>query len=130
VDIKALNKVAVAGCYLDGDIFTYNNETYQIRTEIDNTWGLIEENIIYVRLTTKHTVRHAEFNAIGKLTRSSESSTGASVFMTHTPCEQCADLMLMAGIKELYYLDKYRTTEGLIMLEESGVYVEEFTRNS
>jgi len=72
---------------------------------------------------TKPEVLHAESNAIAKLARSSESGEGASIFITHAPCIDCAKLIYQSGIKEVYYRHRYRKTEGLDFLEQSNIKV-------
>ena len=76
---------------------------------------------------TKPEVIHAEMNAIAKVASSTESAQGASMFCTHTPCTECAKMIVHAGIKEVfvgevYESDAYKSGEDL--LEESGVRVE------
>ena len=68
-------------------------------------------------------VRHAEKNALMKLTRSHESSVGASLFITHAPCYYCAVDIVDAGIVEVYYRHTYRCDSGLSHLEQKSVKV-------
>ena len=72
---------------------------------------------------TKPEVIHAESNAISKLARSSESGEGATMFITHAPCMDCAKLIYQSGISTVYYDTEYRATEGVEFLEKSGVAV-------
>ena len=74
---------------------------------------------------TKPEVVHAEACAIAKLARSTQSSQGASAFVTTAPCEGCATLLVTAGITEVYYINTYRSQAGLALLQQSGVYVEQ-----
>jgi dCMP deaminase len=78
---------------------------------------------------TKSEVLHAETNAIAKLARSSESGEGASLFVTHSPCLECAKLIYQAGIKEVYYENHYRDTTGVNFLLKSGVVIERFNQS-
>jgi dCMP deaminase len=75
------------------------------------------------RLITKSDVLHAEENAILKLAREGGNANGATMFCTRSVCQNCAKMVIAAGIKEFYFLEKYRTTEGLDMLEKAGVTV-------
>jgi dCMP deaminase len=75
-------------------------------------------------LTTKHEVLHAETNAIAKLAKSTESGNGATLFVTHSPCLDCAKLVYQSGINSVFYRNSYRTDEGLQFLEKAGVQVE------
>jgi dCMP deaminase len=77
------------------------------------------------RLKTKLEVLHAESNAISKLAKSSESGLGATLFVTHSPCLQCAKLILQSGISNVYYNENYRDDLGLTFLEKSGILVEQ-----
>tara|TARA_B110000037_G_scaffold41595_1_gene51434 strand:- start:8303 stop:8755 length:453 start_codon:yes stop_codon:yes gene_type:complete len=72
---------------------------------------------------TKAEVLHAETNAIAKLAKSSESGLGATMFVTHAPCIDCAKLVYQSGIATVYYKNKYRSTQGLEFLDKSGVEV-------
>jgi dCMP deaminase len=76
-------------------------------------------------LQTKDEVLHAESNAIAKLARSVESGEGASLFVTHSPCLDCAKLIYQAGIQHLYYGLHYRDQAGIEFLNKSGVVVEQ-----
>jgi dCMP deaminase len=77
-----------------------------------------------ISLKTKPEVIHAESNAIGKLARSSESGEGASMYITHAPCFDCAKLIHVAGIKKVFYREAYRSTEGIEFLNKSNIEVE------
>jgi dCMP deaminase len=76
-------------------------------------------------LETKAEVLHAESNAVAKLARSVESGDGATLFVTHSPCLNCAKLIYQAGIARLYYGAEYRDTAGVDFLNKSGVVVEQ-----
>ena len=73
---------------------------------------------------TKPYVLHAEANAITKLARSSNNSDGATIYITASPCIECAKLIIQAGIKRVVYGEKYRLTDGVELLERAGVEVE------
>ena len=81
------------------------------------------DNIIETRLKTKPEVLHAETNAIAKLAKSTESGLGATMFITHAPCLDCAKLIFQSGIGSVLYRDAYRDTGGVTFLEKSGVEV-------
>ena len=74
--------------------------------------------------TSKPYVLHAEANAITKLAKSSNSSDGATLYVTASPCIECAKLIIQAGIKRVVYTEKYRLTDGIDLLERAGVTVE------
>lgn len=76
-------------------------------------------------LVTKPEVLHAETNAIAKLARSPESGLGATLFVTHAPCMDCAKLVYQSGIFSVYYRNSYRDSSGLEFLTKAGVKVEQ-----
>lgn len=75
------------------------------------------------RLTSKPEVMHAERNALDKLARGPESGAGATLFVTHAPCIECAKSIYGAGIEVVYYRDKYRSEDGIDFLIKAGVNV-------
>ena len=74
-------------------------------------------------LKTKLEVLHAETNAIAKLAKSNESGMGATMFITHAPCLDCAKLIYQSGIGSVLYRNSYRDTSGVTFLEKSGIQV-------
>ncbi|MDR3057848.1 MAG: dCMP deaminase family protein [Prevotella sp.] len=72
---------------------------------------------------TKPYVLHAEANAITKVACSHNSSLGATMYVTTSPCIECAKLIIQAGIKRVVYNQKYRRTDGASLLERAGVEV-------
>ena len=72
---------------------------------------------------TKTYVLHAEANAITKLARSSNNSDGATIYITASPCIECAKLIIQAGIKRVVYGEKYRLTDGIELLQRAGIEV-------
>jgi dCMP deaminase len=81
------------------------------------------ENGNWVKLKTKPEVLHAESNAIAKLAKSSNSGVGSTIFVTHSPCMECAKLIAQSGISSVYYNENYRDDAGIRFLEKSGVEV-------
>ena len=77
-----------------------------------------------ISLKTKAEVIHAESNAIGKLARSSESGEGATMYITHAPCFDCAKLIHVAGINKVFYRNQYRNTDGIDFLNKCNIEVE------
>lgn len=75
-------------------------------------------------LKTKPEVLHAETNAIAKLAKSNESGLGATMFITHSPCMDCAKLVYQSGINTVYYRNSYRDEDGIQFLEKAGVKIE------
>ena len=81
-------------------------------------------------LKSKPEVLHAETNAIAKLAKSTESGDGAVLFVTHSPCLDCAKLIFQSGICSVFYRDSYRSTDGTAFLERSGVKVTQVKKGS
>lgn len=73
---------------------------------------------------TKPYVLHAEANAITKLARSGNNSEGSTLYVTASPCIECAKLIIQAGIRRVVYAEKYRLTDGIDLLTRAGVEVE------
>lgn len=74
-------------------------------------------------LKTKPEVLHAETNAIAKLARSSESGLDSDLFVTHSPCLDCAKIIYQSGIRRVYYANHYRDNSGLDFLQKSGIEI-------
>lgn len=70
---------------------------------------------------TKPYVLHAEANAITKVARSNNSSDGATLYVTSSPCVECSKLIIQAGIRRVVYHDEYRITDGLDLLRRAGI---------
>jgi dCMP deaminase len=75
-------------------------------------------------LVTRKEVLHAETNAIAKLAKSNESGLGATMFITHAPCLDCAKLIYQSGIGSVLYRNSYRSDDGISFLQKAGVTVE------
>lgn len=79
---------------------------------------------------TKPYVLHAEANAITKVAKSSNSSLGATLYITDAPCLECAKLIIQAGIARVVYTKEYRISDGVELLRKAGVRVERFEEQS
>ena len=73
---------------------------------------------------TKHYVLHAEANAITKLASSTQSSIGATVYVTDAPCIECAKLIIQSHIVRVVYSIEYRLRDGIDLLERAGIQVD------
>ena len=69
---------------------------------------------------TKPYVLHAEANAISKVAKSGNSSEGATLYVTASPCMECAKLIIQAGIKRVVYMDEYRLLDGIELWRRAG----------
>ena len=82
------------------------------------------ENVCEEDGVTKPYVLHAEANAITKVAKSGNSSDGATLYVTASPCLECSKLIIQAGIKRVVYRDEYRLTDGIDLLRRAGIEVE------
>jgi dCMP deaminase len=111
------------GCIIvkDSSIISYGyNGT---PTGFDNTCEelLTDSETEELYTITKKEVLHSESNAISKVAKSSNSSDGADMYVTLSPCFECSKLIIQAGIKRLFYREEYRLREGLELLEKAGI---------
>ena len=74
---------------------------------------------------TKPYVLHAEANAITKVAKSGNSSEGATLYVTASPCVECAKLIIQAGIRRVVYTDAYPLTDGVDLLRRAGIEIEQ-----
>ena len=82
------------------------------------------ENVCEEDGVTKPYVLHAEANAITKVAKSCNSSDGATLYVTASPCLECSKLIIQSGIKRVVYRDEYRLTDGIDLLRRAGIEVE------
>ena len=82
------------------------------------------ENVCEENGVTKPYVLHAEANAISKVAKSGNSSEDATLYVTASPCIECAKLIIQCGIKRVVYKDEYRLTDGIDLLKRAGIEVE------
>ena len=103
-----------------------NPDPYAVNHEdayADKNKNLEDDSGTRYKLVTRSEVLHAESNAIAKLAKSTESGENAELYITLSPCLDCAKLILQTGIKNVYYKDKYRDDTGIVFLEKSGIKV-------
>jgi dCMP deaminase len=79
---------------------------------------------------TKPYVLHAEANAITKVAKSNNSSEGATLYITTSPCMECAKLIIQAGITRVVYSNQYRITDGIDLLRRAGIEVSHIDINT
>ncbi len=97
--------------------------TYDERDTVNGDWTYNNDSKQWSKLKTKPEVLHAESNAIAKLAKSNNSGVGSSIFITHSPCIECAKLIYQSGISTVYYDGDYRSDNGIKFLLRSGVEV-------
>lgn len=98
----------------------YNGMPAGWDNDCEEVLGWKDGNVV---LKTRPEVLHAESNAVAKLARSSESGLGATLFVTHSPCMECAKIIYQSGISVVYYDQDYRDDAGIKFLQASGVEV-------
>lgn len=107
------------------------SSNYLSPEEIKNQWpheGTYldnEGNVVSGRykLVTKPEVLHAEMNNLMKLAKSTASGENATMFVTHSPCLECAKGIYQAGIKEVFYENQYRSNDGIEFLKKCRIAV-------
>ena len=82
-------------------------------------------NVCEIKGKTKREVLHAESNAITKCAKSIESSDKSTLYVTLSPCVECAKLIIQSGIVVVYYKEKYRNIEGIKLLKKAKIDVYE-----
>lgn len=93
--------------------------------EYEDTYAYKLNDEVY-ELKTRPEVLHAETNAIAKLAKSNESGMGATMFITHAPCLDCAKLIYQSGIGSVLYRNSYRNTAGIDFLKKCEINVEKY----
>ena len=93
----------------------------------DADWlkSLVENILSLTRLQDGKILVHAEANAILKVARSANSTEGATLYCTLSPCLECSKLIIQSGIKRLVYSEQYRDTAGLELLERAGIEIKQ-----
>lgn len=111
-------------------IYVLKEECYKTDLEMREL-GYTETTHGWTKKKTKREVLHAETNALAKVARSTNSSEGASLFVTHEPCLDCAKIIHQAGIKEVYYRNEYpRADGGAQFLKNCGISVHKLDNSS
>jgi dCMP deaminase len=107
----------------ENDCEEYEERYYEndVGAELLQDYGYILDNGIARKLVTKREVLHAESNAISKVAKSSNSSEDADLYVTLSPCFECAKLIIQSGIKRVFYRELYRQKDGLDLLIKAGI---------
>ena len=96
----------------------------------DNTCEFVNEGFLdraENKLQTKPEVLHAESNALMKLAKSTNSSDGCTIYLTMSPCFDCAKLIIQAGVKRVVYSEAYRNTSGVDFLRKNNIKCKKLT---
>jgi dCMP deaminase len=92
-------------------------------TGFDNNCEIVDLKSATGTLVTKPEVLHAETNAITKLAKSTQSSLGSTMYITISPCIDCAKLIIQSGIARVVYGELYRSSAGVNLLEDAQIVV-------
>lgn len=103
------------------DYVDETGQDYNEMIEKGYTFGCVSEVAGYVRRITKPEVLHAETNCIAKVAKSTNSTEGADMFVTCSPCLECAKLIHQSGIRRVFYGHTYRNDDGLKFLEKCNI---------
>lgn len=101
-----------------------NECEYKIRENFNLIDHIHEDVLGQYQLRTKPLVLHGEFNAISKLARDGQSADNASLFVTLSPCVECAKLIINVGIKNVFFSETYRDNSGIELLRKYNVEVD------
>ena len=106
---------------------------YSLRDDMDVTNSMLSLGFTktltgWTRLRTKREVLHAESNAISKIARSTQSSEGATLYVTLAPCYECSKLIIQSGIKRVVYQDEYRDASSITLLKKANIEVVKYER--
>lgn len=127
---ESVAKRLQVGCCIvteSGALYTGWNGTYA-GCESNECEDVVEpdEWVDQTQVVTKDVVIHAEHNALLKMLSEGVKSKGASVFVTHACCNNCALMLIGAKVKEVFYIHDYRCTKGLDMLREADIVVHKY----
>jgi dCMP deaminase len=130
-ELSHARRLKVGAVIVKDDVITYGYNGMPSGWDNDcEHW--VEVNDIFSdadrELRTRPEVLHAESNAVSKIARSTVSAKDADMFITHSPCIDCAKLIFQAGVRRVFYSEDYRSRAGVEFLEKSGVAVEKITR--
>lgn len=87
-----------------------------------------EDETGHYKLSTKDGVLHSEINSLCKMAREGVSAEGATIYVTLSPCATCSSIIASSGIKKVVYLERYRDSKGIEMLEAFGVEVVQYQK--
>jgi len=112
------------GCIIVKDGQVISNGFNGTPCGFDNTCETVTDKAGISSIHTKPEVLHAESNALMKIARSTNSSIGSTMYLTCSPCFDCAKLIIQSGIIRLVYNEDYRTQEGIDLLRQTDIIIE------
>jgi dCMP deaminase len=133
-ELSHARRLKVGAVIVKDDVITYGYNGMpsgwdnDCEDEVVELYSGYEGAIHSTALKTRPEVLHAESNAVSKMARSTVSAAGADMFITHSPCIDCAKLIFQAGVKRVFYSEDYRSPAGVEFLQKSGVMVEKISK--
>ena len=127
-ELSHARRLKVGAVIVKDDVITYGYNGMPSGWDNDcetEVWNVHDGSC---ELKTRPEVLHAESNAVSKMAKSTVSANDADMFITHSPCIDCAKLIFQAGVKRVFYSKDYRSPAGIEFLQKSGVTVEQITR--
>lgn len=134
-EMSHARRLKVGAVIVKDDVVTYgyngmpNGWDNDCEDETVALYSGYEGAIHHVVLKTKPEVLHAESNALSKIARSTISAKDADMFITHSPCIDCAKMMFQAGVRRVFYSTQYSSSDGIEFLKKSGIEVVKLTNN-
>jgi dCMP deaminase len=130
-ELSHARRLKVGAVIVKDDVITYGyngmpsgwDNDCEHWVEVNESWSDADQELM-----TRPEVLHAESNAVSKMARSTVSANGADMFITHSPCMDCAKLIFQAGVSRVFYSTEYRSRAGVEFLQKSGVAVEKISR--
>jgi dCMP deaminase len=127
-ELSHARRLKVGAVIVKDDVITYGYNGMPSGWDNDceeEIWNVHDSSS---ELKTRPEVLHAESNAVSKMARSTVSANGADMFITHSPCIDCAKLIFQAGVERVFYSEDYRSPAGINFLQKSGVVVEKISK--
>lgn len=129
-ELSYARRLKVGAVIVKDDVITYGYNGMpsgwdnDCEDETVELYSGFEAAIHHTVLKTKPEVLHAESNAVSKMAKSTVSARDADMFITHSPCIDCAKMIFQAGVKRVFYSEDYRSDAGVEFLKKSGITVE------
>lgn len=133
-ELSHARRLKVGAVIVKDDVITYGYNGMpsgwdnNCEDEIVELYSGYEAAIHQTVLKTKPEVLHAESNAVSKMAKSTVSARDADMFITHSPCLDCAKMIFQAGVKRVFYSEDYRSDAGVEFLKKSGITVEKISK--
>jgi dCMP deaminase len=133
-ELSHARRLKVGAVIVKDDVITYGYNGMpsgwdnDCEDETVELYAGFEAAIHHTVLKTKPEVLHAESNAVSKMAKSTVSARDADMFITHSPCLDCAKLIFQAGVKRVFYSEDYRSDAGVNFLKKSGITVEKISK--